>query len=175
MGMSEVYELTTGILFSGNLMRPCVHAKAMESRGLFFYLGEELHLQLPKLRLLPNFAQQAQDLSVSTRALGTVYDIVLQNGPVVPAVDRQRALDNIVAHLSLLEKVGCKYAPKHHIGWEMIRHMGWTGNCRHNSEYPDESFNRILGQMSASVHPAVFAKAVMCKYRIYCMAIDREL
>jgi hypothetical protein len=151
-----------------------VHAKAMESRGLFMFLGEELHRQMGRLRLLP-CAQKATDLGTCSNALVSVYDIILANGPCVPAAQRQRAIDCYAGHLSMLERVGCKFAPKHHIGWEMIRHMNWTGNCRHNSEYPDESFNRVLAVMSASVHPAVFANSVMCKYRIYCVAINRDL
>ena len=107
--------------------------------------------------------------------LKRVYDVLLAHGIYIPPELHQPLLATYVGHVSKLRSAGHRPAPKHHWAWEMIRFIGYTGNPRLFSEYPDESFNCAIGRMSQAVHVNRFAIGVLLKYRAMCMATDRVL
>ena len=155
--------LTPNVLLgAGGLQRPCVRAKAMESRWLFRYAAHELLQHMPALEAAGEpHASRARRLATAAVHLEAFYAEIHSWGPLMPEQAVQRVLAHTANHNALMRQVGCQLAPKHHWMWELCRHIRAHGNPRHNSCYPDESWNRITGRVARQVHPRTFAASVL--------------
>lgn len=132
--LTELPKLNEHVLFSGNMHRPSLSAKAMQSRYLFFFLQE---LMAEHVGTLSEKCTRAPALHASAVSLRRVYSAILEAGP---RMDRpQYCVEQMLGHLKMYQRAKCLCAPKHHIALEMMRRQGETGNVRFISEYPDPS------------------------------------
>ena len=104
---------------------------------------------------------RARKLAAAAAQLEGFYAEIHLWGPLMPEQAVQRVLAHTANHNALMRQVGCPLAPKHHWMWELCRHIRAHGNPRHNSCYPDESWNRITGRVARQVHPRTFAASVL--------------
>ena len=143
--LTELPRLNEYVLFSNNLDRPCLNAKAMQSRYIFFFLQDLLSKHIVALR---EKCETANALHASAVSLRRLYSAVLAAGP---QVDRPRyCIDQMLGHLLQYQKAGCICAPKHHVALEMVRRQAQTGNIRFISEYPDEGGGKCTHRRNLS-------------------------
>lgn len=96
---SPVTTVTEHMLFgSAGLRRPCMACKALETRGLFFFVVQELS------RTQPARADGGNGVAVAVRnachLLASCYDIILGCGILVPPEMQQRALRQYAQRLA---------------------------------------------------------------------------
>ena len=156
--------------------RPCVSAKAMESRGLLYFTRDELARHQEYLCGLG--AGVAQECNNALRALKLsceFVDILRAHGRTIPTHAFQRCVDIVVAHNSVFRAAGGKLAPKHHYWFEMVLAIPTRGNPLFYTTYPDETLNGMFANISRAVHPKAFAISVLLHYRALRYAEGKRL
>jgi hypothetical protein len=160
---SEVWNLTEKML--GARKRPMLHAKAAEVRGLLDFCVELLSESLPQFQGTPDF-ERCQLLIACGTTCRDCDRLLRGTGlSTMPETDRQKLFSTYVRHVSLFNRAGGVFLPKHH----MMMHLIWkTGTMGHPSlwaTFRDESLNGVVARIARSCHRAAFNQAVHIKFK----------
>ena len=155
----------------GGGAEPCVVAKAMDSRALFFFARHILSQHIRIFLMLPDdvddVAAKANTLLASAGALAQWYEIIFKYGYQIPRHECAQAVRLAKKSVNLYcTATGYNAKPKHHALVDMSRLLWRTGNPKMFSTYMDESFNGLIGNLARSVHPSTLAIRVLRKYKL---------
>lgn len=172
-GLCVVQRLTLGILLGARrLHRPCVSAKAAESKALFYFAHFLLQQCLGEV--VAQFMPKAQSLLRASQALHEWYATILNHGFVLPARASEQLVALALEHNRALICAGVRPAPKHHMFFELSRQSRKLGNPRYYTTYPDETMNKLMKDLARSAHGSTLPQAVLRKYRVFCLAQKRD-
>ena len=150
--------------------RAFTHAKAMQSRYLFFFARHELYRYLPMLLSgEAATANRSRKLKDAADMLAEFYEISEAHGYKVPPGACRRLLYVTKAHITGMQAADVELLPKHHGLVEIAKATLRNGNARLYSNYADEDFNRVVGAIASVIHPRVFAAALLKRIRVLAM------
>ena len=64
----------------------------------------------------------------------------------------QSLRSHMTRFLTFWKASGCHLLPKHHFAWHLIERAELHGNPRFYWTYPDESENRLMGEVAHALH-----------------------
>ena len=138
----RVKELTTGMLGKrGGLLK----TKAAETGALLPFAIQLCHIYT---------FRDAGALHSAGMLLQEYMDILSSAPRQVPDQTTQLLLDKVLRHLRILQHVGVKLLPKHHLWCHLTVRIRTAGNPRAYSTFLDESLNRALANMASAAHRA---------------------
>ena len=155
--------------------RPCVHAKAFESRGLFIFALHVMDGLVASLQAGNHHKEPGQRLLAAASFLFKWYLLMIGTGQVMAPEFLRESTQHIVNHNTMMRTCGLTLAPKHHWAYELTRLQSRNGNAKFYSTAPDESYNKLLRGQVQSVNSGAYAVGVLKQYRIWCMVQRRDL
>ena len=165
---SRLVRLTPRIMCGQQgLDRPCIHAKAFESRFLCRYALWELRQNAASVQALgERHRERLQRILSAGDALEQFYTIVQRCGPRVPVADCRELAACVTRHCAQTRAAGVVLAFKHHWFRHMALDVERSGNPRVYSTYTDETFNCIVARTARALHPRHFGLAALKRLKL---------
>ena len=159
----EMEYITLKNMVGSNIDRPCIDAKAMQSRMLCMFARWFLQTRLQRFRSVSaEMFGKASGLLKSADCLKEWYNLVHGHGPKVPDPMCKHAVALAKKHIVLwVAHSGSDPKPKHHAFFEMSRAIQRAGNPKDWTTHSDETLNSTVARLARTVHTKHFALSVL--------------
>ena len=153
----QINRLTAKMLGSWSL--PDFKVKAGEASAL---IGWAADFSARWQGVLPNGGALAEAASI----LVQWKSLISSAGPVFSRADYERAVQMCLRHCVLMEFLGAKLLPKHHLWAHLNLRIEACGGPRCYSCFLDESLNAMLGAVCQASHKLSFEQSVFDRFRL---------